>query len=120
MQSQSPSATLFKIPHLAVFGNLLAAAGGVLVVSSMWRLGITGTYLGDYFGLLKKERVTGFPFNLMDNPMYNGSTLVFLGQALSNYSVVGLLLSIEVYLIYRVALVFEEPFTARIYSKIKK
>lgn len=23
--------------------------GGVLVLSSMWALGITGTYLGDYF-----------------------------------------------------------------------
>lgn len=37
---------------------------------------------GDYFGLLLDDRVTGFPFNLLDNPMYWGSTLNFLGTAL--------------------------------------
>jgi len=45
-------------------------------------LGITGTYLGDYFGILMKERITGFPFNVTDDPMYNGGTLLFLGYAL--------------------------------------
>jgi len=29
-----------------------------------------------------KERVTSFPFNTMSNPMYNGSTMVFLALAL--------------------------------------
>lgn len=47
-----------------------------------FRLGITGTYLGDYFGILMKERVTGFPFNVTDDPMYNGGSLLFLGYAL--------------------------------------
>jgi len=28
------------------------------------------------------KRITGFPFNVCDNPMYNGSTLNFLGYAL--------------------------------------
>jgi methylene-fatty-acyl-phospholipid synthase len=46
-------------------------------------LGITGTFLGDYFGILMKEKVTGFPFNLTSDPMYNGSSLIFLGDAIA-------------------------------------
>ena len=38
--------------------------------------------IGDYFGILMKERVTSFPFNTMNNPMYNGSTMVFLALSL--------------------------------------
>jgi methylene-fatty-acyl-phospholipid synthase len=38
--------------------------------------------LGDYCDILMDEKVTGFPFNVVDNPMYNGSTMVFLGIAL--------------------------------------
>ena len=73
--------------------------GSTLVVSSMWKLGVTGTYLGtrsgcgkiatkvknppgDYFGILMKERVTSFPFNVTNNPMYDGSTMCFLSTAL--------------------------------------
>jgi len=48
----------------------------------MWALGITGTYLGDYFGILMDARVTGFPFNVLENPMYIGSTMNFLGISL--------------------------------------
>lgn len=64
---------------LAIF---LFAIGNTLVLSSMYKLGVTGTYLGDYFGILMKERVISFPFNIMENPMYNGSTLVFAATAL--------------------------------------
>jgi phosphatidylethanolamine N-methyltransferase len=35
----------------------------------MWALGVTGTYLGDYFGILMDEMVVGFPFNVTDAPM---------------------------------------------------
>ncbi|MBN3287205.1 PEMT methyltransferase, partial [Polyodon spathula] len=38
-----------------------------------------GKVAGDHFGILKKEKVTGFPFNVMDNPMYWGSTANYLG-----------------------------------------
>lgn len=37
---------------------------------------------GDYFGILMEKKVTGFPFNFMDNPMYWGSTANYLGLAL--------------------------------------
>ena len=49
----------------------------------MWQaLGVTGTYLGDYFGILMDKMVTGFPFNILDNPMYIGSTMCFLAHSL--------------------------------------
>jgi len=38
--------------------------------------------IGDYFGILMDSRVTSFPFNTMNNPMYNGSTIVFFALAL--------------------------------------
>ena len=60
----------------------LVVLGLVFVLSSMWALGITGTYLGDYFGILMDARVTGFPFNVLENPMYIGSTMNFLGISL--------------------------------------
>lgn len=31
---------------------ILFTVGSTLVASSMWKLGVTGTYLGDYFGIL--------------------------------------------------------------------
>ena len=67
------------VPQVA---NVLFVVANVLVLTSMARLGVTGTYLGDYFGILMKKRVTGFPFNVTENPMYNGATLNFLALAL--------------------------------------
>lgn len=91
--------------------------GNVFVVTSMWALGVTGTYLGDYFGILMKDRVTSFPFNVNDNPMYNGSTLCFLGTALWYGKPTGLLVTAFVYVMYKIALLFEEPYTAKIYAQ---
>lgn len=92
------------------------AFGNVLVLSSMYMLGVTGTYLGDYFGILMKERVVGFPFNINDNPMYNGSTLCFVGTALWYGKPTGIFVSAFVFVMYKIALLFEEPFTAKIYA----
>lgn len=86
----------------------LIATGNVLVLSSMYALGVTGTYLGDYFGILMNERVTSFPFNVTDAPMYYGSTLSFLGTAILFGKPAGLLLTLEVLIVYLVALRFEE------------
>lgn len=91
--------------------------GQLLVVTSMYQLGVTGTYLGDYFGILMDHRVTSFPFNVFDNPMYQGSTFTFLGYALYNGKPAGLFATLFVYLMYTIALKFEEPFTAKIYAK---
>ena len=74
----------------------------------MYALGITGTYLGDYFGILMDERVTSFPFNITDAPMYYGSAMSFLGTALLFGKPAGVLLTAEVLAVYLVALRFEE------------
>uniref|UniRef100_A0AAY5JXE5 Phosphatidylethanolamine N-methyltransferase n=1 Tax=Esox lucius TaxID=8010 RepID=A0AAY5JXE5_ESOLU len=72
---------------------------------------------GDYFGILMKEKVTGFPFNVTENPMYWGSTANYLGLALMNASPVGLVLTAVVALSYKVAIFFEGPFTEDIYRQ---
>lgn len=86
----------------------------------MWALGITGTYLGDYFGILMDEMVTGFPFNVCGSPMYYGSTLSFMGTAIWFGKPAGLALSVLVLAVYEVALRFEDPFTGMIYEKREK
>ncbi|XP_072312443.1 phosphatidylethanolamine N-methyltransferase [Eucyclogobius newberryi] len=98
-------------------GVVLMVVGTVLVVSSFLALGFTGTFLGDYFGILMDKKVTGFPFNLIDNPMYWGSTANYLGLALIGSSPVGLMLTAVVAVVYKVAIQFEGPFTERIYQE---
>jgi phosphatidylethanolamine N-methyltransferase len=96
----------------------LFVVGLVLVLSSFFRLGITGTFLGDYFGILMKEKVTGFPFNITNDPMYNGSSLLFLADAIANKSPAGVILSFVAFVAYQIAAkFFEGPFTAYIYSQ---
>ncbi|KAJ5086357.1 Phospholipid methyltransferase [Penicillium alfredii] len=103
--------------HQPILGGALFAIGSVLVLSSMWALGVTGTYLGDYFGILMDAPVTGFPFNVTGSPMYWGSTLNFLGVALYKGKVAGLLLTAQVFVLYWFALKWEDPFTSEIYAK---
>lgn len=43
---------------------------------------LAGTFLGDYFGILMDHKVEGFPFNLLSDPMYDGSTMCFAATAL--------------------------------------
>lgn len=105
-----------KNPIIGALAILTFSFGNILVLSSMYMLGVTGTYLGDYFGILMEDRVTGFPFNINDNPMYNGSTLCFLGTALWFGKPMGVLISLFVFGMYKIALLFEEPFTAKIYA----
>lgn len=106
------NATIVKPAAVVFFG-----VGNVLVLSSMWALGVTGTYLGDYFGILMDDIVTSFPFNVCNNPMYTGSTLSFLGTALWFGKPAGLVVTAFVFVMYQIALRFEEPFTAEIYAK---
>ena len=94
--------------HQPALGVGLFLSGNVLVLTSMYALGITGTYLGDYFGILMDEKVEGFPFNVTGAPMYWGSTMSFLGTALYYGRAAGVLLTLEVFLMYLGALQFEE------------
>ncbi|KAH9821228.1 phospholipid methyltransferase-domain-containing protein [Melampsora americana] len=99
-----------------ILARILFSIGSSLVISSMWKLGITGTYLGDYFGILMDQIVIGFPFNITQSPMYDGSTLCFLATAFHFKSPAGLFLTGLIYLVYQIALRFEDPFTASIYA----
>lgn len=96
------------------------AYGSALVLGSMYKLGIVGTYLGDHFGFLFDERIVSFPFNVCNNPMYDGSTLCFLGTALFYGKPAGLFVTALVYAMYNIVLLIEEPFTAMIYRNKKE
>ncbi|GAN04506.1 phosphatidylethanolamine N-methyltransferase [Mucor ambiguus] len=118
--ADQPTHPFFDQYTIQISAVLLFLTGNVLVLSSMWALGVTGTYLGDYFGILMKERVTGFPFNVCDNPMYIGSTCTFMATALWYQSPAGVFLTTLVYIVYKIALTFEEPFTGMIYANKDK
>lgn len=115
--SEQPEHPLLLSVYSQAAAATLFAGGNILVISSTWALGITGTFLGDYFGFLLDEMVTGFPFNVCGAPMYWGSTMSFLGSALWYGKPAGLLLTAWVYVVYNLALRYEDPFTAEIYAK---
>ncbi|RKF59308.1 Phosphatidyl-N-methylethanolamine N-methyltransferase [Erysiphe neolycopersici] len=114
---EQPTLLLLSTPVFRVFSYLLLAIGNTLVLASMWALGFTGTFLGDYFGILKDDMVTGFPFNITDAPMYYGSTLNFLGIAIYYGKPAGIILTFEILIVYLLALRYEDPFTMEIYNK---
>ncbi|KAI8722051.1 Phosphatidyl-N-methylethanolamine N-methyltransferase [Fusarium sp. LHS14.1] len=115
--AEQPSHPLLDSVYVQAAALTLFAVGNVLVVTSTWRLGITGTFLGDYFGILMDEMVTGFPFNVTSSPMYTGSTMSFLATALYFGKPAGILLTVWVYIVYKIALLYEDPFTSGIYAK---
>ncbi|KAL7274162.1 Phosphatidyl-N-methylethanolamine N-methyltransferase [Rhizina undulata] len=112
-----PALDILQSNEVKIVAAVLFAVGNVLALTSMWALGLTGTYLGDYFGILMDDRVTCFPFNVTDAPMYYGSTMSFLGTALWFAKPAGILLTLEVFIVYKIALMFEDPFTGEIYAK---
>ena len=112
-----PTHPLLELPIVKYAAYALIALGNIFVVSSTWQLGITGTFLGDYCGILMDDIVTGFPFNVTNAPMYYGSTMSFLGAALLYGKPAGILISAHVLIVYLIAIQFENPFTAGIYAK---
>ncbi|NXP30174.1 PEMT methyltransferase, partial [Leiothrix lutea] len=101
-------------------GLAISAVGTLFVISSFLALGFTGTFLGDYFGILMEEKVTSFPFSVLDNPMYWGSTAIYLGWSLMHASPAGLLLTAVVAISYTIAVLYEGPFTEEIYRRKQK
>ncbi|KAF9264510.1 methylene-fatty-acyl-phospholipid synthase [Marasmius fiardii PR-910] len=114
---EQPRVALLPEPYATYVPIALIGLGQLFVVTSTWALGITGTFLGDYFGILMDYRVEGFPFNVLRDPMYVGSTMSFFGGALLYERPVGLLVAVYVYIVYIIALRYEGPFTDMIYSK---
>jgi methylene-fatty-acyl-phospholipid synthase len=111
-----PRVPLLPAPLDALVPAVLFISGQTFVLSSTLALGVTGTFLGDYFGILMDHRVEGFPFNVLRDPMYVGSTMCFAATALWYERPVGLLVTLYVYVVYTIALKFEGPFTDMIYS----
>lgn len=101
----------------SIVSYFLMIEGAILVYMSYFRLGIHGVYYGDYFGILMKEKVTAFPYNYLDNPMYIGSTTLFLGMGLYYRSYTGVFLTCLVVLMYQFASFLENPMTELIYSE---
>jgi phospholipid methyltransferase len=79
---EQPHARLLPTPLDAIVPAALIVIGQTLVLASTWELGITGRFLGDYFGILMDARVEAFPFNVLRDPIYVGSTMCFAGTAL--------------------------------------
>ncbi|KIJ13279.1 hypothetical protein PAXINDRAFT_170558 [Paxillus involutus ATCC 200175] len=115
--ADQPRVPLLPEPYATLVPVIMFALGQIFVVTSTYALGITGTFLGDYFGILMDHRVEGFPFNVLRDPMYVGSTLCFTATALWYERPAGLLVTLYVYIVYVIALRFEGPFTDMIYSK---
>lgn len=103
-----------------ILGYTLYFIGIVLVAGATYQLGIIGTYVGDYFGLLLPCKVTGFPYNISTSPMYDGSSINFLAHSILYRSPVGVFLSLVVFIVYKVGCMFEDPFTEMLYSQKEK
>ncbi|KAJ7278954.1 phospholipid methyltransferase-domain-containing protein [Mycena rebaudengoi] len=115
--TDQPHHAILPAPFDIIVPVLLFSVGQTFVVTSTWALGVTGTFLGDYFGILMDHRVEGFPFNVLRDPMYVGSTMCFAATALWYERPAGLFITLYVYIVYIVALRFEGPFTDMIYSR---
>jgi len=111
-----PQKTLLPEEYRIIVPAALFFIGQTFVITSTWALGVTGTFLGDYFGILMDHRVEGFPFNVLRDPMYVGSTMCFAATALWYERPAGLFITAYVYIVYLMALRFEGPFTDMIYS----
>ncbi|KAH9925594.1 phospholipid methyltransferase [Epithele typhae] len=114
--SEQPRTQLLPEPLNIIVPVALFVMGQTFVITSTYALGITGTFLGDYFGILMDHRVEGFPFNVLRDPMYVGSTLSFAATSLWYERPAGLLITLYVYIVYVIALRFEGPFTDMIYA----
>ena len=101
-------------------GYVIEGVGIILVVCSAWRLGFYNTFYGDYFGILMGARVTAFPFNILNDPMYWGTFMLYLGEAIQYASTVAFVLSLCIGFSCFLAAKFEAPFTAMIYNQAKK
>lgn len=108
MSSQHPHPLLQQYAHIThILGIACVVIGQIFVLSSFWALGITGTFLGDYVGILMDAPVTHFPFSVLKDPMYDGATLCFLGTSLYYDSPAGLFFTAVIYIVYQIALRFE-------------
>lgn len=99
-------------------GITLFAIGQIFVISSFWRLGFYTTFMGDYFGIFEHDApITSFPFNVCNDPMYWGSTIIHFGTAFYQRSCAGCILTVWLAIVYRLAITQESKMLGIIYSK---
>ena len=55
-----PQMALLSEENRIIVSAALFITGQIFVITSTWALGITGTFLGDYFGILMDHRVEGY------------------------------------------------------------
>lgn len=122
--SFTPLEDMYSWPHtkltIDIVAGLLLVFGNTLVLGAYYQLGLIGTYLGDYFGILLPNKVSGFPFSISSSPMYDGSTINFLAVALYKRSIAGAVVALFVFICYRIACIFEDSFTEKIYAAAAK
>ena len=73
--------------------------------------------MGDHFGILLDHRITAFPYNIFEDPLYVGTVMMYYGIALEHASLIGLLLAMCVNISYVGAALAERPYTAKIYTE---
>ena len=72
-----PQKALLPEEYSIIVPAALFITGQTFVVTSTWALGITGTFLGDYFGILMDHRVEGY---VSSSPL--GNVLKFIHSSL--------------------------------------
>ncbi|KAG0634692.1 phospholipid methyltransferase-domain-containing protein [Tuber brumale] len=115
---QQPSLDVLDTDAVKLGALAMFFCGRLLFLMSIWSLGFTGTYnLADYLGIAIANRAGSFPYRLTEAPMYYGSPMAFLGSALWCAKPAGLLLMVEIFTVYKIALKFEDPFTCALHAK---
>jgi phosphatidylethanolamine N-methyltransferase len=56
---EQPRKEMLPEPFATLVPAVLFVVGQTFVITSTWALGITGTFLGDYFGIFMDRRVEG-------------------------------------------------------------
>ena len=98
-------------------GYMLSAVGIALLSISFYRLGFYGAFMGDHFGILLDHRITAFPYNIFEDPLYVGTVMMYYGIALEHASLIGLLLAVCITISYVGATLAERPYTTKIYTE---
>ena len=100
------------------FGSTLFVLGLLFVITSIHKLGFLCTHMGDHFGIYLDAKVTSFPFNILENPMYMGSAIAMFGVAVFFKSFIGIKLAMFTFVIYNLfSKLYEENFTNKIYQE---
>lgn len=92
----------------SLVGIMFILFGGYLIIISFVKLGLRGMYFGDHFGFLLKNKITSFPYNVLENPQYIGNTLLYFGIAILFKSYTGIFLTALIYLSYQIVVVATE------------